>query len=234
MNIRKNIQNIFFSDFNEVERVGFPILLFLVLYGVFLTIVNYEYFDQVYVYRNGFTCYLQTLCIFLMGVLSFWRAFVIGPSKKNFLYSFVSFGFLLVFIFGVGEKQRWGQYIFNLELPEFFAKYNAQGQITIHNLAFGDYNINKIVFGSFLALLVVLYTLLLPYLYSKYEKVRSRVDSLGLPIAKRSHIAWYILGAIIALNVPAGKKGELLELVGCWSFLMIFAYPKNAHAFIKS
>ncbi len=121
------VKNLFFpDDMEQIELYGWPTLIFLVLYGVFLVFVNYEYFDQIYVYRNGFTCYLQTLFIFWMGVLSTYRAFVIAPLKKSWSYFLVSFGFILLFIFGVGEKQRWGQFIFNRELPEFFAKYNYQ------------------------------------------------------------------------------------------------------------
>jgi hypothetical protein len=225
------IKNLFFQDLNQIERAGFPIALMIVLYGFFLALVNNPYFEAVYTVRNGFLCKLQQLFLFLMMLISFYRAYSIGLKQRRvwFVLMWVFFGFL--FFFGWGEKVRWGQFVFDLPVPEFFVKYNTQGQITLHNLKFGDFSVNKIIFGSFLAIVVVIYTLVLPFLSPKYEKLNALIKLFGLPIPRPSQIAWYALIVAIALAIPMPKKGEVVQFAGVWSFLMFFCFPKNKEDF---
>lgn len=226
------IKSWFFPDnLEQIERFGFPCMILISVYGYFLAVVNPEYFDQIYTMKYGFLCYLQTLFIFIMLLLSGRRSFIAAFVQHDYLKSFIQFLFVALFIFGVGEKLRWGQFIFELRVPEFFQEHNSQGQITIHNLRFGDFSVNKVIFGTVLGILIVIYCVILPWLHAINEKIKRIVDALSLPMATRAQVLWYLTGAVIAMNIPAPRRGEVLELVGCFSVLMIFAFPRNRHVF---
>jgi hypothetical protein len=226
------LKNLFFpAHLEQIERYGFPIMIFISVYGFFLAVVNPTYFDQIYTMKYGYLCYQQTLFILIMMLLSAKRSVNAFFHHKLPLLGFIQMLFVGLFLFGVGEKMRYGQFIFDLELPEFFQKYNSQSQITVHNLVFDDFSVNKVIFGTILGILIVIYCIILPLLHAYKPKIRSLIDTLGLPMATRPQILWYLFGAIIAMNIPAPRKGEVLELVGCFSILMIFAFPKNRSIF---
>lgn len=224
----KKIKTFLFSDLEQIERVGFPVILLLVVYGFFLAVVNQTYYDGMYTLRNGFICSLQQLLLFILMVQSGYRAYSVGLLKRNYKILLTFSFFTLLFLFGFGEKIRWGQFIFDLQISEFFQKHNSQGQITIHNLRFGDFSVNKVIFGSFLAIVVACYSLLFPYLYAKGNKPACFVgDKLAVPVPKKIQIIWYLIIVIIALLIPVPKRGELVQLAGVWSFTMFFSFPKN-------
>ena len=224
----KYIKKHLFSDLEQIEQFGNPAILLLVVYGFFLAVINQPYYDGIYTLRNGFICSLQQLLLFILMVQSGYRAYKFGFLRKNYKVLLTFSFFTLLFLFGFGEKIRWGQFIFNLELSEFFQKYNAQAQITIHNLRFGDFNVNKVIFGSFLAVVVICYSLIFPYLYSKNNQLACYVgDKLGVPVPRKTQIIWYVIIVAIALAIPVPKRGELVQLAGVWSFAMFFSFPKN-------
>ena len=220
-----------FAPINEVEKTTCASLIFLLLYGHFLARVNLEYFDAIYTLRNGFICSLEQLSILITLLICLYRLFK-GIKVKGNWFVINTTLMSAVFVFGLGDKLRWGQYIFNRQIPTFFLQNNSQGQITFHNLIYNGISINKVIFGSGLAIVVVTYLLIIPSLYHSREKFRAWIDTLGLPIPQPHQVAIYILAAIVALTIPAHKRGELVQLVGTWMFLMIFSYPKNRHAFI--
>lgn len=228
----KKIKNLLFADLEQVERYGNPIALMIVVYGLFLSIVNREYFDAIYTMRNGFVCSLQQLLLFLMMLLCGYRAYVAGFIKKNFKLFVMMAAFSVIFFFGWGEKIRWGQFVFQLSLPDFFQNYNTQGQITIHNLQFGNFKVNKVIFGLLLGIMVVVYSIIYPWLFSRGQKL-AKVLALdfGLPVPRLSQILWYILTVSIALSIPVHKRGEIVQFAGVWSFAMFFAFPKNWEVF---
>lgn len=224
----KKIKNTLFNDLEQIEKYGFPITLLLVVYGFFLASINKEYYDGIYTLRNGFICSLQQLLLFLLMLQSLTRAYRFGLIKKNYLPFLTFCFFTLLFFFGFGEKIRWGQFIFDLPISEFFQKNNTQGQITIHNLKFGDFNVNKSVFGLFLGIVVACYSLIFPFLYAKKNRLALFVgDKLAVPVPRKDQILWYLFTVIIALSIPVPKRGELVQYAGVWSFAMFFTFPKN-------
>lgn len=231
-NIISFIRIRFFHDLEQIERIGFPLALLLVAYGFFLSIINQPYFQGIYTVRNGFLCSLQQLMLFSLMILCLVRAGR-GLTHKNGKQFFLYSVFALMFLFGFGEKIRWGQFIFELSIPEFFYKNNTQGQITLHNLKFGDFSVNKVIFGSFLAIIVSLYSLLLPFLYSKnIGPFRKLSDAFGLPVPKTTQILWYILLVVPALLIPDSKRGEVVQLAGVWSFAMFYTFPRNKKSLV--
>ena len=222
------IKKYFFIDLEQIERFGFPISLLIVLYGFFLSIVNPSFFQGMYTVRNGFVCTLEQLLLFVLMLQSFYRFILLSTLKKEKWGSLVFLFFTFLFLFGFGEKIRWGQFIFDLPIDEFFQKNNTQGQITIHNLKINGVSVNKLVFGKILGIVVALYSLLYPYLYNKKVKLAVFVgDTLKVPVPRLSQVLWYLVLVSIALSIPDPKKGEVVQYAGVWSFCMFFSFPRN-------
>ena len=177
------------SELEQIEKFGFPLSLLIVVYGLFLSLINSPYFQGVYTVRNGFVCSLEQLLLFVLMLQSFFRAYRYGFKKKDVIVlgTFTFFG--LLFLFGFGEKIRWGQFIFDLPVSEFFHKNNSQAQITIHNLHFNGVSINKLVFGLFLGIAVAIYTLIYPVLYTKKFKLALFLgERMKVPVPKTTQI----------------------------------------------
>ncbi len=215
-------------DLVQIEKFGFPISLLIVLYGFFLSVVNPTYFQGVYTVRNGFVCSLEQLLLFILMGQSFYRSYQSGFKMKDMLVLGTYTFFGLLFLFGFGEKIRWGQFIFDLPITDFFQKNNSQGQITIHNLYVNGVSVNKLVFGLFLGIAVAIYSLIYPFAYAKKVKIATWIgDRLCVPVPRTSQILWYLIMVAIALSIPDPKKGEIVQYAGVWSFCMFFSFPKN-------
>ena len=165
-----------------------------------------------------------------------YRARILSPFRnKRFIFCLYFTAF--VFFFGLMEEISWGQRIwtalFDFRVPEFFQKYNSQGETNIHNLYFGDFKINKIIFGTCLGIFIVFYFLILPVLYRKVESVKEKVDTWGLPLPRIYHIIAYICLALLAEAVGGGKKGEVLEFGGSWIVLLMLFEPYNRDIFSR-
>ena len=226
------IKELFFSDLQQIEKVGFLTCLFLAAYGIFLAAVNPHYYDRIYTLKGGLIGGLQQISLLYLMCLSFYRAYVLGLARRNPKILAVSFFFALLFLFAFCDKIRWGQYILGLQVSPFFHKYNAQGEMTIHNLKFGHFSVNKVVFSQFLALVVVLYTFVFPWLYARGNQlVRKVADKLAVPVPRNSQILWYLLIVIVATLIPHKKKWEVVQLMGVFSVTMFFAFPKNKRTF---
>ncbi len=222
------ISHYLFKDLGQIEKFGFPISLLIVLYGLFLSLINPTYFQAIYTLRNGFVCSLEQLLLFVLMIQSLYRAYILGLKKKDILVLMTFLFFTLLFFFGFGEKVRWGQFVFDLPIGEFFRKNNTQGQITIHNLKFNGVSVNKLVFGLILGIIVAIYSLIYPVMYFKKVKIATWIgDSLKVPVPKLTQIIWYLILVTIALNIPNEKKGEIVQYAGVWSFCMFFSFPRN-------
>lgn len=204
-----------------------------VLFGLYFSHAHKEFFETVYTLEDGLVEWI-TVCLLAFGaLLCWWRAINLGSMRSRlFVLCTVLLGF--VFVFGLGEEISWGQRIFGWASPEFFYRYNSQGETNLHNLVFGDFKVNKTIFGLILGLFVVLYVAVLPFLYRGSPRLRVIVNQLALPLPRIIHLCFYLLLFIIVSQMPSGKKGEILEFGGCALFLLIVLNPVNQHVFDKN
>jgi len=85
--------------------------------------------------ENSIIEYLQVMNYFLASVMAFLTARIFFRKKINLLAAaYFLLAFILLFV--SFEEVSWGQFLFNISLPEFFSRNNAQGELTIHNLYF--------------------------------------------------------------------------------------------------
>jgi len=222
-----------FLEIRPLEKMILTLISFVVLFGIYLEIERPLYFSSVYTKEDGFVEWLGFTALILLSFLSFMRVFSLR-KEKSLSFLLVTLIFSFIFFFGAGEEISWGQRIFQINSSSFFNQYNSQGETNIHNLVINDVGINKLVFGKILAVVILIYFLVLPPLYSKFFFIRSKLNRFAIPLPRGYQIMTYLVFSIGVLLLQSAKRGELLEFLGCWSFLWIFYNPKNIDIFKKN
>ena len=219
-----------------LEKLCFIVVFILCILGVYYSRTDLLYYEGTYVREDGFIEWLTFFSLFMGFLLNIYRAQILSPFRSQ-RFTFGLYAMAFLFFFGLGEEISWGQRIyeqfFNFKVPEFFAQYNSQGELNIHNLRFGTVKINKLIFGLVLAICVVFYFLVLPFLYRKIARVKSLIDSFGIPLPHYYHIISYVLLFGLTELIAGGKKGEILEFGGCWIFLLMSFQPYNRQIFSR-
>ncbi|MGI6278496.1 MAG: hypothetical protein ACOYJ8_01640 [Patescibacteria group bacterium] len=114
------------------NKIVFWLPLFLTLaFFIFRIINRQKYF--LLIQEDGLVEYLQSffyLAATIFSVIIANRLLKKGQKKLALIYLFFSLGLFFI----AGEEVSWGQRIFGLDNPDFFAQHNTQEEISIHNL----------------------------------------------------------------------------------------------------
>jgi hypothetical protein len=216
--------------FSKIEKIGYSILLAIVLFGLFLGLWDDIYFDVNYAQEDGPVEWGTAIMLFGIFVLSLYHLLTLWSTKK-ILWKVGTFLFVVLFLFAAGEEISWGQRIFGVESSEFFIENNAQGETNLHNLVVGEKKINKIIFSQLLFLVMFLYLLITPILFRKFSWFKDLANKFAVPIVKWHHtIAFIVVTVLVALN-PASRKWEVYELAFGAIFFLIFLGPLNKEIF---
>ncbi len=212
---------------NRIEKITYVFISVFVFIGVVLSHVAPEYYKQTYVVEDGLIQWLQVIALVIVMSLCFWRVYVLG-SRKPLLFLVMTFLLGLLFFFAAGEEISWGQRIFGIASPEWFATHNNQEEINVHNLVVSGTKLNRVVFSTGLGILMFFYLLVVSPLYRKQDKLARIVDDLAVPIPKLHHTIGFIAVVVIAqLLVSSSKRGEIVEFGSLFIFFLIIAFPFN-------
>lgn len=215
-----------------LERALFVIVFIIVIFGVYISRTDLDYYVAIYSREDGFLEWLTVLAFVVGIVMNIYRSRILKPFRER-TFIFMLYFFTFLFFFGVAEEISWGQRIIGFDTPAFFLKYNTQGEFSLHNLRFGGFKVNRYIFGTFLGILIGIYFLIIPIFYRKTKWMKEKIDSLALPMPKVYHIIAYLILFGLVQMIPSGKKGELLEFGGSWIFLLMFFEPLNREIFSR-
>lgn len=220
------------TNLKKNELIMFILVFIVAIIGAILSHTNLHFYEHVYITEDGWIEYFTFIPLLLGTILCWYRANILKPFRgKFFSYCLIMIG--CVFLFGALEEISYGQRIIGFETPDWFKKYNTQGEFNFHNLKFGEFKVNRYIFGTFLGILVVLYFLVMPFLYIQKRRVKALVDKFALPVPKLFHIVAYLFLALIVKFIDSGRKGEILEFGGCWIFLLMCFGPLNREIFSR-
>ncbi len=236
-----------FKSISKIEKIIFITVFIIILIGVIISWLetsellkdffkvkgHRSFFKGVYVKEDGLVEWLTFLALVFGAFLSFYRIYFLRKSRDMF-FLFCTFCLGALFVFGAGEEISWGQRIFEIKSPQFFIENNTQKETNFHNLIISGVRINKLVFGLLTSIIIISYFLIIPILYKKINQFKKIIDYCAIPIPRNFHIYCYILLAVMYFITNSTKKGELLELGGCWIFLMMLYNPFNKKIYLKS
>ena len=158
---------------NALNRIEITVLIFVfVLYviGIVGSWINQKWFEEVYVVEDGFIEWLTVLPLIITSIVAVTYLVKLSAEKKLdvFIVVLVIAGFCF---FSAGEEISWGQRIFHLKTPEYFAEHNTQDELNIHNLVVDGESVNKLVFSQLFVAAAVLYLVGLPILVQQKFKL---------------------------------------------------------------
>ena len=216
----------------KVLMAGLAVILGILVYGLVLLHQDQEAF-RVWIREDGFVEWLTFGELLIMFAFSFMMSSAFNHSEPGStakrIWLFIGF----LFLFGAMEEISWGQRILGIETPQWFLKYNKQGEVNVHNLLIYGVNINKLVFGKVLAILIGIYLLAVSLLYRFNERFKNLMNRWGIPIAQNYQILLFVIVVIVVqLHLGLSKKAdELGELCNCFFFLLILVHPYNREIF---
>lgn len=204
--------------------MAYATLLFTTLY--YITGLH-EQFRFGFATEDGPVEWGTAICLFLSSLVLFRNACVLW-GKRGVTAALLTGFYALLFFFASGEEISWGYRLFNWQASAFFLQNNAQQETNLHNLVLGDVKLVKTVFGSGLTVVIMLYLLVLPLVYTRLGFVRRMADALAVPVPGTRHMLMTVAATIVILSVQMMTKWEPYEFIFSLMTLSIFLNPRNA------
>lgn len=178
--------------------------LALVFYLYYLQPVGYVYFitEDYWAEYGSFLSWAAATC-FLACLLFGDRGF----RKPGVVL--LAFGTFFVAM----EEISWGQRILDIPSPTVFTQYNLQGEINLHNLV-PIVSKQDVIAG----IVVGLWSLLLPLLTRKWERLEKWCGKWGVPIVPTHLWPFFLVAVFYLIWQPVVRSGEVSEL--CLGFAM--------------
>ena len=170
--------------------------------GVFLGLVNEDYFHHVYTAEDGL---LEWLTVLALGAVAVVLAGRLWKYRRSFNWRQRSVLAALVVLatFGAGEEISWGQRLLGIETSEFFLDHNRQQEINLHNLVVGDLSVNKDIFSKGILLIFLVYLGVIKPLVPSIRSHRAPGRQLGHPDPQTIPVS-----RLLARNRSCGRVGE--------------------------
>ncbi|MHB1147048.1 MAG: hypothetical protein ACYC01_05560 [Lutibacter sp.] len=210
----------------NIDKAAYLFLIIIFGLGIYFANTDLTYFDEVYTVEDGFV--ENGSAVFLLGasLLLLYRLFMLF-KHKDLIWKIGILTMSLIFFFGAGEEISWGQRIFNVESSQYFMENNAQGETNLHNLVIWGIKINKAIFSQLLTGVLVIYLIITPFLYRKFDWVKKLANKFAVPIVQWHHTISFLTGTVLLVFISSTRKWEIYELAFSVIFLLIFIKPFN-------
>ncbi len=218
------------NTLTKTDKIAYCFLILMFGMGIYFANTNLQYFDEVYTKEDGFAEYGTAILLFCSSILLAYRFFKLHKFKK-ITWKIGILGMALVFLFGAGEEISWGQRIFNVESSDYFINNNAQGETNLHNIVVDGKKLNKIIFSQLLTIVLVIYLIITPILFRKFEIIKNLANSFAVPIVKWHHTISFLVVTGILVFIGSDRKWELYELAFGVIFFLIFLNPFNKNIY---
>lgn len=210
----------------NIDKAAYLFLIAIFGLGVYYANTDLQYFDEVYTVEDGFVENGSAIFLFSSSLLLLYRFFKLF-KHKDLYWKFGILAMAVVFFFGAGEEISWGQRIFNVESSQYFIENNAQRETNLHNMVVGETKINKLIFSQFLTFVLVVYLIIAPFLYRKFEWIKNLANKFAVPIVQWHHTIAFLTGTGLLLFITSTRKWEIYEFAFSVIFLLIFINPFN-------
>jgi hypothetical protein len=210
----------------KTDKLAYFFLIVVFGLGIYFANTDLQYFDEVYTKEDSFVEYGTAFLLLCSSILLIARFFKLQKNKK-ILWKLGIVGIALVFLFGAGEEISWGQRIFNVESSAYFLENNAQGETNLHNMVVDGKKINKIIFSQLLTIVLVIYLLILPFVYRKFESIKNLTNTFAVPVVKWHQTIAFLSVTSLLIFISSNRKWELYELAFGVIFFLIFLNPFN-------
>lgn len=217
----------------NIDKAAYLFLIVIFGLGIYYANTDLQYFDEVYTVEDGFVENGSAIFLLASSLLLLYR-FLKFFKHKDLLWKLGILAMAIVFFFGAGEEISWGQRIFNIESSQYFIENNAQGETNLHNMVVGGTKINKLIFSQLLTGVLVIYLIITPFLYRKFEWVKNLANKFAVPIVQWHHTLAFLAGTTLLVFISSDRKWEVYEFAFSVIFLLIFINPFNKEIYASN
>jgi hypothetical protein len=212
---------------SPIDWLLFPLAILSLIATVIYYFTAQSAFADMFAIEDGPVEWGTAICLFLSSLVLLRNALSLN-KKRGFGAALMTGFFAFLFFFASGEEISWGQRIFGWDSGAFFKTANAQQQTNIHNLVIGNVSLAKTVFGSGLTVVLLLYLVVLPLIYSVSGLVKRIINRLVIPAPDFRHTVVTLLATAVMASINMLYQWEVYEFVFSLMAVSVFLRPRNA------
>lgn len=214
------------------EKLMYPILVVLIFFYMYHARNNPIYFETVLARESGPLQWLIISTLLFAAIMCFYRASILKPFRGGVFAACSIFTGIVFMVFALDEMS-WGQIIFDFKTPEFIAIRNSLGEMNIRHLVIAGFEITDIVFTLFIKVIATLYFIVLPFFYSRLDKIKNFVNRFAIPLPRYTQTAAYAVAAILMSFIPSDRRYIIFEFVFYWILVLMMYNPLNEEVFSR-
>jgi lysylphosphatidylglycerol synthetase-like protein (DUF2156 family) len=219
------------SDLSRREACCLAAVAFVMGLSLVLAFVAPEYFETSFTEEDHFIENLTVVALVAGAAVCAYRIWSLRRRRHGlFVTATVLLG--LVYVFGAGEEISWGQRLFHVRAPAFFAARNAQHETNLHNLVVRGVELKSIAEHA-QSVVLIGYLLLLPLACRHWARARATADALAIPVPRLRQSIGFALVYFGVVLIPSVRGGEVYECAGAMMMFVITTFPANRRAFAR-
>lgn len=210
----------------------YPILIIFLFLAIYISHKNLYYFESAMVVEDGFFQWMIFYTLIFAAAMCFYRASILKPFRGNvFASCLIVSGF--IFLFFALDEMSWLQRILGFNSPEFFRDHNTKMQVNFHHLVIGGFRLNNLIFTFAIKIIATLYFLVLPFFYTKLERIKRFVNKFAIPLPRYSQTGAYLILAGLVGLIPSDFRYVIFEFGFYWILVLMMYNPLNDEVFSR-
>jgi len=214
------------------ERIMYPLLAVFLGLAIYVSHNDITHFESQMAADDGFFQWMIFSTLVFAAIMCFYRANILKPFRGAVFATCLIIAGVVFLCFAMDEIS-WGQRIFNFQSTPFFLTHNTRQQMNVHHLVISGFHLNNIVFTVAIKILATLYFIVLPFFYTKLEKIRAFVNRFAIPLPRYTQTGAYVVLAGLVSFIPSDLRYVIFEFGFYWILVLMMYNPLNDEVFSR-
>lgn len=214
------------------EKIMYPVLVIFLALAIYLSRTDLYYFESAMVAEDGLFQWMIFYTLIFASAMCFYRASILKPFRGNVFASCQIIAGIVFLCFALDEMS-WLQRIFGFNSPVFFQTHNTKMQVNVHHLVINGFRLNNLIFTFAIKILATLYFLVLPFFYTKLDKIKESVNKFAIPLPRYTQTGAYVVLALLVGLIPSDFRYVIFEFGFYWILVLMMYNPLNDEVFSR-